>query len=82
MVQEDVGPSVMEEQTMRALASLEPGGLDGVGVGTGAECHLEGHLQVESPEDEGLEPGGLRCPHKPGVVYKWRWRSGNKGRGW
>ena len=51
MVQEEVGPSVMEEKTIRAVASVEPGGLDEVGEGEGAECHLEGHLQVESPGD-------------------------------
>ena len=31
-------------------------------------------------EEGGSE--GWECPHKPGVVCKWRWRSGNKGRGW
>ncbi len=31
--------------------------LDEVGVGDGAECHLEGHL--EPPEDQVLESGGL-----------------------
>ncbi len=33
--------------------------LDEVGAGDGAECHLEGHLKVEPPEDQVLESGGL-----------------------
>ena len=55
MVQEEVGPTALEEPTIRTVASLETGGLDEVGEGEGAECHLEGHLEVECPEDEGLE---------------------------
>ena len=51
MVQEEVGPSVLEERTSRAVDLVEPGGLDEVGAGEGGECHLEGHLQVESPGD-------------------------------
>ena len=78
MVQEEVGRSVMDEQTIRALASVEPGGLDEVGAGEGVQCLLEGHLEVESPEDEGLEQGGLQCPSKPGFVCQWRWVVGGE----
>ena len=41
------------------------GRLDEVGAGDGAECHLEGHLAVEPPEDQVLDSGRLRCPPKP-----------------
>ncbi len=30
-----------------------------VGAGDGAECHLEGHLEVEPPEDQVLDSGSL-----------------------
>ena len=35
------------------------GGLDEVGAGDGAECHLEGYIAVEPPEDQVLDSGGL-----------------------
>ena len=35
------------------------GCLDEVGESDGAECHLEGHLAVEPPEDQVLDSGGL-----------------------
>ncbi len=33
--------------------------LDEVGASDGAECHMEGHLEVEPPEDQVLDSGGL-----------------------
>ncbi len=38
--------------------------LDEVGAGDGAECHMEGHMEVEPPEDQVLDSGGLWCPPK------------------
>ena len=70
---QEKGPaSVVEEQSRRAVAIAATGLPDEVGAGLGAECHLEGHLEVESPDNEGLELGGLRCPSKPGVFCQWR----------
>ena len=48
MLQEEVRASVVEEQTSRAVAIAATGRLDDVGAGEGAECHLKGHLEVES----------------------------------
>ena len=52
MGQEEVGLSAVEELTIREVASVETGGLDEVGEGDGAECHLE-------TSGSGI-PGGLR----------------------
>ncbi len=33
--------------------------LDDLEAGDGAECHMEGHLEEEPPEDQVLDSGGL-----------------------
>ena len=49
-VGEEGGTSVSRgERTRRAVAIAAKGSLDEVGAGEGAECELEGHLEVESP---------------------------------
>ena len=83
MVQKVVGPSVIEEQTIRAVASVEPGGLDEVGGSEGGECHLEGHLEVESTEDEGLEERGVTMSFQAMCFYPVQvGLSVERGRGW
>ena len=68
-----MGPSLVEEEKIMEVASVETGVLDEVGGRQRPECHLVGHLEVESPVDQGLEPGGLQCPPKPSFFCKWRW---------
>ena len=48
-MQKEVRASVVEERTRKAVASAAKVSLDEVGAGEGAECELEGHLEVESP---------------------------------
>ena len=74
----DVRVSVVEERTIRVVAIAAKGHLDEVGAGVGADCQLVGHLEVESPQDQDLEPGGLRCPPKAGIVLLWRWAVGGE----
>ena len=70
--------SVVEERTRRGVAIAETGGIDEVGASEGEECHLEGNLEVKSPQDQDLEPGRFRCPPKAGVGCQWRWAVGVK----
>ncbi len=45
--------------------------LDEVGAGDGAECHLEGHLEVVPPEDQVLDSGVYDVLPSPSNLCKW-----------
>ena len=53
-MQKEVRESVVEEQTIGKVSIAATGRRDEVGASVGVECHLEEHLEVESPQDQVL----------------------------